>query len=303
MAFKKTENINQEIFGNSKSLMITLWEISQIANSDEVIRFHGGVNNMHYSLFFDSKEYFYIPYEGSDFSTRSDGGLQRPKIKIINFSGFLSRYLIGKDDMLKAKVVRKRTFLRFLDKENFLDYDNERQYWAKEGVNPDPSSTLRPDVWYINQKTEENKYFVEFELSNALDLEGATLPRRQIINNYCTWKYRGKNCGYNGNPCADYNNVKFDKTSLNPRGLWQEGQSYAQQDVVYLVTEEGNDTRNVVYICTEAHTATPQTKPSVNTSKWVTDACSKTLTGCKLRFPVSWKEGIPFGGFPSSRIF
>ena len=49
MSFKKTQNINQEIFTNSKSLMITFWEISQIANTDEVIRFHGGVNNMFYS--------------------------------------------------------------------------------------------------------------------------------------------------------------------------------------------------------------------------------------------------------------
>lgn len=300
MAFNKNEKINQELFNHSKSLIIELFEISNIKNSDEIIRFHGGVNNMFYSLFFDEKEYFYIPYEATDFATRSDGGLQRPKLKIINFSGFLSRYILSKDDLIKAEVRRIRTFIRFLDKENFLDYDSEIDYWNKMGIQPDPSATLRPDIWYINQKTEENKYYIEFELSNALDLENATLPRRQIINNYCTWKYRGKNCNYGGQPIADYNNVKFDQTGMTPRGKWEGGKSYNQNDIVYLVTNEGTTTRNVVYVCTESHTSDGTNKPSINQEVWVTDACSKTLKGCKLRFPDS---SLPFGGFPSSRIY
>ena len=300
MSFEKKEKINQELFDSSKSLLIELFQISNIANSDEVIRFHGGVNGLFRSLIFDEKEYFYIPYEGSDFTTRSDGGLQRPRLKIINFSGFMSRYLIGKDDLIKAKVVRIRTFLRFLDKENFLDYDKNKSHWDKMGVDPDENATLRPDIWYVNQKIEENKYYVEFELSNALDLENVQLPRRQIINNYCTWKYRGKNCNYGGNPIADYNNVKFSDAGMTDRGKWQSGTGYNQNDVVYLVTEEGNTTRNIVYVCSEAHTSNSENKPSINTKVWVTDACSKTLTGCKLRFP---NNSVPFGGFPGSRLY
>ncbi len=273
MSFEKKEKINQELFDSSKNLMIELFSISNIANSDEVIRFDGGVNGLFQSLIYDEKEYFYIPYEGSDFGNRSDGGIQRPRIKIINFEGFLSRYIVGKDDLLKARVIRNRTFLRFLDKENFLNYDKDRSYWNKMGVDPDPNATLRPDIWYINQKIEENKYYIEFELSNALDLENVKLPNRQIINNYCTWKYRGKNCNYAGNPVADYNNVKFQKTGLNPRGSRESGKNYDQKDVVYLVTEEGNTSRNVVYVCSEAHSSNSETKPSINTKVWVTDAC------------------------------
>jgi phage-related protein len=224
-------------------------------------------------------------------------------LKIINFAGFMSRYMLGKDDLLKAKVVRIRTFIRFLDKENFLDYENDISYWSKMGIDPCNSSTLRPDVWYINQKVEENKYFVEFELSNALDLEGAKLPRRQIINNYCTWKYRGKNCPYSGGAVADYNNVKFDQTGMTPRGEWASGQAYSQKDTVYLVTREGSTTRNIVYVCTEAHTSSSDKKPSVNSAVWATDACSKTLKGCKLRFGGGPDDALPFGGFPASRIY
>lgn len=301
MAFLKKEEVNAELFNHSKNSLIEFLEISEIPNSNETIRFHGGVNAVHESVFFNSLEYFYIPYEGSDFSTRSDGRISRPTLKIINYNGFLSRFMIDKDDMLKARVVRRRTFFRFLDKENFLNYDEDKDFWDSMGINPDPNATLRPDVWYINQKIEENKFYVDFELSNALDLEGAQLPRRQIINNYCYWKYRGKGCRYNGGVCADANNVKFDKTGLQDKGEWAESTQYNMGDVVYLWTYEGEAKRAIMYVCTKPHTSTKPLRPSVNSENWSMDACSKTLKGCRLRFGD--KATLPFGGFPSSRLY
>ncbi len=301
MAFLKKEDINAELFNHSKNAIIELIEISELPNSQDVIRFHGGLNSASESIIFDSKEYFYIPYEGSDFSTRSDGQISRPRLKIINYSGFLSKYIIGKDDLIKAKVKRIRTFIRFLDEVNFYNYNTDKDYWDKMGINPDPESTLRPDVWYINHKLEENKFFVEFELSNALDLEGGTLPRRQIINNYCTWKYRGKGCRYSGGVVADYNDVNFDKSTLNPRGEWESGNGYNQNDVVFLVTKEATGDRNISYVCTKPHNSNDENRPSVSIEHWATDACSKTLHGCKLRFGEG--NPLPFGGFPSSRLY
>ena len=32
----------------------------------------------------------------------------------------------------------------------------------------------------------------------AFDLEGVSLPRRQIVQNVCPWQYRGAECGYTG---------------------------------------------------------------------------------------------------------
>jgi len=301
MAFLKKEEVNAELFNHSKNSCIEFLEISEIPNSSDVIRFHGGLNSIHESVYFDSKEYFYIPYEGSDFGTRSDGRVSRPTIKIINFSGFLSKFMMGKDDLLKSRVKRIRTFFRFLDKENFLNYDSEKQFWDSMGINPDPEAVLRPDIWYINQKIEENKFFVEFELSNALDLEGSTLPRRQIINNYCYWKYRGKGCRYSGGVVADSNNVKFDKTSLTPKGEWAEGIDYVLGNVVYLWTREGHGQRALMYVCTEPHTSSDETRPSINSKNWAMDACSKTLKGCRMRFGE--KSVLPYGGFPSSRLY
>jgi len=93
------------------------------------------------------------------------------------------------DDLLGAKVTRKRTMQKYLDAVNF-----------DAGVNPnaDPTAEFPDDIYYIERKTGESKTVVEFELSASFDVQGVRLPRRQIIQNICPWKYRGAECGYTG---------------------------------------------------------------------------------------------------------
>jgi len=304
MAYYKTEKINQELFNNNKTSMVELWEISEIGNGSDTIRFHGGVVNTSDNIIFDQKEYFYLPFEVNDLSVRSDGGISRPTIKLINFQGVMSRYIKGKDDLVKSKITRTRTFVRFLDKENFLNYESDMDHWKSLGVDPDPNAVLRPETWIINQKITENKFFVEFELSNALDFENLTVPRRVVLNNYCWWKYRGKGCGYNGGPIADSNNVGFVQDGITNKGLWEPGQSYDLKDVVTVqVDDQGKDSdpRNVLYYCIVAHTSSTDNKPSINTEYWARDACNKKISGCKLRFPDA--DFLPYGGFPGSRLY
>jgi lambda family phage minor tail protein L len=44
----------------------------------------------------------------------------------------------------------------------------------------------------------EDRDHVEFELTSSMDLAGVNIPRRQIIQNLCPWRYRGGECGYTG---------------------------------------------------------------------------------------------------------
>jgi phage-related protein len=49
------------------------------------------------------------------------------------------------------------------------------------------------------------------------------------------------------------------------------------------------------------HTSAPNKDPFFNKEHWVADQCSKTLTGCKMRFG---NEGsLPFGGFPGTEEY
>jgi lambda family phage minor tail protein L len=95
-------------------------------------------------------------------------------------------------------------------------------YALTAGVNPsaDADQYLPDDIWYVDRKTMENRYQVEWELASAFDLMGVMLPRRQVIQNTCSWKYRTWNqatssfdytgaseCGYTGAQYFDYNDA------------------------------------------------------------------------------------------------
>jgi phage-related protein len=60
----------------------------------------------------------------------------------------------------------------------------------------DPAAEFPVDIFYIDRKASETRDAVEFELSSSFDVAGVQLPRRQIIQNVCTWRYRGAECGW-----------------------------------------------------------------------------------------------------------
>jgi phage-related protein len=72
------------------------------------------------------------------------------------------------------------------------------------GINPtaDPTASFPDDVFYIEQRTAENRDVVEFSLAASFDFQGLQLPRRPIIQNVCLWKYRGPECGWTGGPAT-----------------------------------------------------------------------------------------------------
>lgn len=71
----------------------------------------------------------------------------------------------------------------------------------------DPTAEFARDVYFVDRKSAENRDQVEFELAAALDIAGVQLPRRQVIQNYCPWKYRGAECGYTGTAYFDTNDA------------------------------------------------------------------------------------------------
>lgn len=71
-----------------------------------------------------------------------------------------------------------------------------------DSATPDPTAYFSDDVYYIDRKARENKNFISFELASVLDLAGVMLPRRQIVQNVCPFKYRGSECSYAGGAVA-----------------------------------------------------------------------------------------------------
>lgn len=236
-----TRKLLDELNSFESSIIIELFEVDTSKYSGEILRFHNG-KTVQGDLVFNSKTYKSYPFSVDDFEIKSDGSLPRPKITFANIDGYISRMIRGLDDFVGLKVKRIRTFLKYIDEQNFVDNINPFG-------DPDPSAKFPDDNFIINQKIQEDKEVVGFELVSALDLEEATVPTRVMYSNYCTWTYRGIGCNYgklanlshtfsdssskqaNGLPVAD----EFDKTfdsddygfSADGNAIWQENKATA----------------------------------------------------------------------------
>lgn len=185
-------SILQEIQKVAPSAVIELFILDPIKlGATEPLYFHSGTNGLSQNIVWQGQEYVRFPVEFSGFEISSQGTLPRPRMRVSNYMGIITTFLMKYGDLAGAKVVRKRTHAKYLDSVNF----------GVLNPNADPDSFYPDDIFYIDRKVIENNEQVEFELVSSLDLVGVSLPRRQIIQNLCPWKYRGGECGYTGEAC------------------------------------------------------------------------------------------------------
>ena len=173
-----------------------LVELFEITVGVDVFRFHAGTNQLGGDVVFGGETYIRFPVDADGFEWKGSGTLPRPKLRVANVTGLVGALARENNDLVGCKVVRRRTFARYLDAVNFPG-----------GVNPaaDPAAALPDEVYFIDRKASENAVVVEFDLAAAMDVHGVKLPRRQVVQNVCTWRYRSAECGYAGGAVADIN--------------------------------------------------------------------------------------------------
>lgn len=196
--------ISSDIQKLNPGAIIELFELDTTAiGGTEVYYLHNGVNEIGQSIVFDGITYTKFPIIANGFDKNSTGTMPRPVLKIANVTGLIGVLIKQNADLVNARVTRIRTFAKYLDAVNFIG-----------GVNPeaDPNQVIDREIWIIDRKSSENKVYVEFELTALFDVQGVQLPRRQIIQNVCTWQYRSAECGYTGDPVAD----KLDQPTSDP---------------------------------------------------------------------------------------
>jgi lambda family phage minor tail protein L len=177
--------------------VIELYELdTTVIGGADVLRFTPhGPNELGNDIVWAGNTYVRYPIEASGFERSGQGRLPRPTIRAANVSGVLGAMALSLAGLVGAKLTRTRTFVRYLDAANFA------------GGNPqaDPNQYLDREIWFVDRKANENAVFIEWELAAAFDVAGVMLPRRQIVQNVCTWRYRSAECGYTGGPVADIN--------------------------------------------------------------------------------------------------
>ena len=237
-------------------------------DSKSQINFHGGTNGIGGPIIFDGQQYLPLPMESEGFDVLGDQRLPRPIIRVSNAGLYISSLLRRFENLNGAKLVRKRTFLKFIDDANFPKKVNP---WGTAN----PSARMPDDKYFISRKMGENKLVVEFELVSSLELENIEIPARKISSRYCSWIYRGFGCRYgynetvtgadrpigtatdetfvtgsngvfrlNSNLIPRANNAQHPQKAnvstsgsnagcMNAKGLWDTGTAYVQGDYVF----------------------------------------------------------------------
>ena len=125
-----------------------------------------------------------LPIIATGYEKSTAGQIEQPSLTVANVLGTFSELIKDYEDMVGAKVTRRRTLGKYLDGES----------------NADPLQEFPIDIYYIERKSQENALTITWELASILDLEGLKLPRRIITQNLCLWRYRSSECGYTGAP-------------------------------------------------------------------------------------------------------
>lgn len=328
------KKLNAELISLNPSTLITLFEIDvsdlafdrnvYIEDQNKIFRFHNNISLTSKSIFFKGIEYIAAPIIAEGYEVSSQGTLPTPRLAISSTDGGIIHLIILKQitkelgDLIGAKVTRIRTFAKFIDSINFPE-------GLPKGFSPDTGSQLPPDIYFIERKSAENKTTLQFDLSSKLDLEGIQAPGRTVIAKRCPWSYRGEGClyEYSANkideihgedavlpdqapPIANDNNELItDIITPFPiivRGKWQRDLQYSIGNSIYIE----RDGIKYYFVCKEGNVGIQP--PS--TRYWVSDNCSKTMSGCKLRWGTKGsvivgssglsKGFLPFGGFPAT---
>jgi lambda family phage minor tail protein L len=137
-----------------------------------------------------------LPIIAAGYDKNTTGQIAQPTLTVANVLGTFTQVISSLDDLVGAKVTRRRTLAKYLDGEPGADTTQE----------------FPIDVYYIERKTGENTLTITWQLASVFDLEGLKLPKRIITQNYCQWQYRSSECGYTGGPVADVN----DRATSDP---------------------------------------------------------------------------------------
>ena len=200
------EGLASEIQKLAPSAIIELFVLDATSLGSEVLRFHAGTNQLRQNIVWQGETYVRFPVVASGFEYQGQGQIPRPKLQVSNILSAITALLLELNDLQGAKVIRKRTMAKYLDAVNFTDSVNATE---------DPTAEFAEDIYFIDRKSSEDRDIVEFELAASIDVAGVLLPRRQIIQNVCTWLYRGAECGYAGPIAYDQNDEPISTEDLS----------------------------------------------------------------------------------------
>jgi lambda family phage minor tail protein L len=195
-------DISSENQSLTPSSIIPLFTLDASSINGPVLHFTMNQKAGGQSVVFDGVTYAVTDIEFDGLETSGLGSLPTPKIRIASQDNTIQALGNTYGDLNGCVLKRIRTYKRFLDGE----------------PDADPTAFIGPDVFRFERKTADSPDMFEWELSAAIDQEGAMFPGRVVVANTCMWRYRVWNpdtetfdyskaqCPYTGAQSYDINN-------------------------------------------------------------------------------------------------
>lgn len=129
----------------------------------------------HDEVGFQGDTYAPHPVSSEGWEWNGRGSLPTPTLRVSNVSLAFGAAVIAYDDLKGATVTRIRTYKRYLDGQPYAD---------------SVGNAYPLDIYNIDRKRLQNNTVIEWELAAVTDQQGIYLPRRPVLRNACTHRYR-----------------------------------------------------------------------------------------------------------------
>jgi len=171
------------------SELIELFELE--LDTSTTVYFHSGVEEDLSTVQFREeggtiRTYTAIPLQAQGFKNDPSGTSARPTISFANASNIFKNSITNYENLLGAKLTRRTTL---------------KKYLVGESGDSTPPVEFPKQVFIFDRISAHTKTVISFECATPYDLQGITLPKRQVIANACPWIYQG----------ADYTLNEYEK--------------------------------------------------------------------------------------------
>ncbi|WP_158657983.1 phage minor tail protein L [Agarilytica rhodophyticola] len=123
---------------------------------------------------FNNRAYVPFPAEINGLSWSGRGAIPTPSLTVSNVGSDFVAAILGSDNLVGSRLTIIKTFEQFLD----------------DGSNPDPTATFPEEIFSIDQLVSMDNERIVWRLAALFDVRGVKLPRRQILRDACTHRYR-----------------------------------------------------------------------------------------------------------------
>lgn len=113
--------IKQDIQKLEPGALLELFDIDATALGGTINRFHAGTNSLRTAVVWQGNTYNPWPIDATGFDISGKGQLPTPHLKVANIGGLVTALALAYDDLIGAKVTRRRTFAKYLDAANFIE--------------------------------------------------------------------------------------------------------------------------------------------------------------------------------------